>query len=133
MRVQARHIVNDQVPFVLDVRTNPFSMFHIGKAIKVKGYTFVDGELNELPGTVSYDTIAMFLTEWIVITSDKLRIKLPIIKKEHGLGDVVGAVLAKVGIHPRGDCGCPSRKEWFNWLLSFVPLDGASDATQPTE
>lgn len=68
-----------------------------------------------------YVTVSDFLAAWDVIVSKQVVIRLPLLRHKMGLGTVVGAVLSFLHINPSGDCGCPDRKTWLNWLVAFEP------------
>jgi hypothetical protein len=96
----------------LRVRSNPFKLIHWGQALYA--YRSWDGSYTK------YNTISDFLQTWEVTSSNAHRIRLPWLKEEHGLGDVAGHFFALFGIYPTENCGCPDRKEWWNWLLVFT-------------
>jgi hypothetical protein len=103
----------------LKVRTNPLGVLRIGNSIRYENLC--------TGGTNSYRTITDFLREWSIASADTRLVRLPFIIHRHGLGDVAGAFFARLGVYPKGDCGCSDRKEWWNWLLKFVPLKEAVD------
>jgi len=120
---------NNALQFRLRVRTNLWSILGRGPALKVEafddqglasGYGF---STKFLPGHIEYPTISEFLDEWEIVNSRRHNIPLPFLKKTYLLGNVAGRFFARLGVYPHKDCGCPSRKEWWNVLLAFVPLD----------
>lgn len=104
----------------LQVYMNPFSIIGIGPAVYVKAYD--PGNTGKfLPGHLTYQSIKDFLTFWVVFGTKRHEIPIPFIKREHLLGDVVASALSLIGVRPTKNCGCPSRHEWFNFWLAFVP------------
>jgi hypothetical protein len=97
----------------LQVRSNPFRLLGMGQAL------YVWRRWND--DKFSFNTISGFLRVWDVTSSNAHRIRLPWLKEEHGLGEVAANFFALFGVYPKKDCGCPDRKEWWDWLLVFTP------------
>lgn len=117
MDVVAKHRGDDRLR-LLHVRSNWFGALHWGDSIT----TIEEPEEGSKVAEVHrYKTVTDFLAEWDIIVSKQVTIRVPFLKHKVGLGTVAGAFFAFFGIYPTGDCGCPDRKRWWNFLLAFTP------------
>ncbi|SRR5712692_7820587 len=116
---------------LLHVKSNVFGALHWGDSIRVVD----EGEERIAGGIYRYKTVTDFLSEWNIIVSKQKEVRVPFLRHKYGLGTVAGAFFALFGIYPKGDCGCPDRKKWWNWLMAFVPWNywGEEDAEENNE
>ena len=54
-----------------------------------------------------------------------MEIKVPLLKREVGAGDLVKTAAQAVGIRQSGGCGCKKRQAALNGALKFVPRGAA--------
>lgn len=107
-------------PLHLDVRSNPFGALHMGPSITIT---------NEHGIKVSYETISDFLDNWEILGSRQIQIPVPFLRDKVGLGTVAGKFFAFFHVYPTENCGCPDRKQWWNWLMAFIPFGYKEPAT----
>jgi hypothetical protein len=100
----------------LRVYTNPLSPIRgMGNAIRVEPVDFRGAP-------ITYATISAFLDAWDIKGSKRRNIRVPFLKRVHPLGNLAGYWFSRFGIYPTPNCGCPDRKEWWNFLFAFTPL-----------
>jgi len=115
MDVMAKHRGDKRVR-LLHVTSNWFGALHWGDSIHLTEET-----ANGKSQVQRYRTVSDFLAEWNILLSKQVTIRVPFLRHKYGLGTVVGIVLAFFHIFPHGDCGCPDRKAWYNWLFAVTP------------
>lgn len=123
MLILAQHkVVPHDAPILILARSNPLGALHIGHSITLK----VVEHKGLLP--LKYKTVSDFLDNWEVLVNDRHNIRVPFLKAEIGLGNVVRFFAEKfpMWVKEKFD-GCEDRRAWLNMLVAFVPWGGQLD------
>lgn len=70
-----------------------------------------------------YQTITDFLSNWHVVKAETRHIRVPFLRYNIGLGDAFAFFAERLPLWFKAKFnGCIDRREWWNWLLQFTPL-----------
>lgn len=108
-------------PKHLRVSSNPLGALHLANSITVQLWDETFGIWSH--NAMHYQTVTDFLSDWRIVSAETRHIRIPFLRHNIGLGDAFAFFAERLPLWFKAKFnGCVDRREWWNWLLQFAPL-----------